>query len=120
MQDKCCFISEAVYGINDVVIVLKLEFGGGILAIESVDWRDVAVRADFVYTLGHGVDFDSTDSSGRSHELAVDVGNAHAIGIDQSDVLDAASYQAFYTPKTITRARPMASIALLPSRSLLR
>ena len=49
MQDKCCFISEAVYGINDVVIVIKLELGRGILALESLDWRVVANYALFVF-----------------------------------------------------------------------
>ena len=72
----------------------------GVATIDFLQGTDVGTRVDLQETLAKGIDLDFPYRVGSGHQLAVDIGDTDAVGIDNGEVLYAAAHKAFGTPRT--------------------
>ena len=80
--------------------------------VDVLQCDNVGVRVDFEQTVFEDFHLDLPYGFRSGHQLAVHVGDAHAVGIDKHEFLDAGTHQAFGAPAAHT-AEPEDDDALL-------
>ena len=83
--DEQRFVAQAVDGVDDAVVVAQGERVGGLGREDVLYGRDLGVGVDVEQTALEGIDLDLAYGVGRGHELAVDVGDADAVGVDDGE-----------------------------------
>ena len=92
-------VFEAIDGIDDIVECIQLEFFGIRFFVNVLQRYDVCVRVDFEQAFLEDFYLHLADGLGGGHQLAVHVGDAHAVGIYEHEFLDAAAaHEAFGAP----------------------
>ena len=91
-------VLEAVYGVDDVVVGVEGEVIGGVGGINLLQRQDVGIGTDFEQMTAQRVDLDLAHGEGGGHELAVDIGGADAVGVDDGEVAYARAYEALGYP----------------------
>ena len=97
-KDEVGFVFEGVDGIDDVVVGGEVEGVGGLGTVDGLDGSDLSGGVDVEEALFENIDFNFADGGGGCHELAVDIGGADTVGIDDGEVLDAGTDEALGTP----------------------
>ena len=105
-------VFEAVDSIDDVVECVQLEFVRIRFFVDILESYDVGVRVDFEQTIFQHVHLDLPHGFRSGHQLAVHVGDAHAVRIDKHELLDAGTHEAFGAP-TADSSEPEDDDALL-------
>ena len=95
-------VFEAVDGIDDVVEGVQLEFVRIRFFVDILQCDNVGVRVDFQQAVLEDFNLDLSHGLCGGHQLAVHVGDAHAVGIDKHEFLDAGTHQAFGAPAAHT------------------
>ena len=92
MTDEQGFVLQTVDGIDDIVVGLYPEAFGGISAIDLLECVDLGGRVDGKQTLLERFYFDLPHGFGGGHQLAVDVGDAHSVRVDNREMPDSGAY----------------------------
>ena len=93
------FVFQGVDGIDDVVVTVEVELLGGLLREYLLQRCDVGHGIDGEQTLAEGFHLHLADGLGGGHQLAVDVGDAYTVAVDEGEVADAAAHQALGAPR---------------------
>ena len=96
--DEQGFVARVVDGVDDGVEAGVEDFGGGFFVKEAGDDLDFASWVDGECALGHGFGFLAADLAIHGVELAIHVGDADFVQIDECDVADAGSGEGFHGP----------------------
>ncbi len=98
MPQQLHLVFEAVDGIDDVVERVQLEFVRIRFFVDVLQCDNVGVRVDFEQAIFQHVHLDLAYGFCGGHQLAVHVGDAHAVRIDEHEFLDAGTHEAFCAP----------------------
>ena len=98
VQDQPCLVLQAVDGVDDVVVGFQMELRGVLGGVDFLDGVDFRLRVDVEQPFLERFDLDLSHRLGGGLELPVDVGDAHAVAIDDGEVADAVAYQALGAP----------------------
>ena len=98
VQDQPCLVLQAVDGVDDVVIGFQMELRGVLGGVDFLDGVDFRLRVDVEQPFLERFDLDLSHRFGGGLELSVDVGDAHAVAIDDGEVADAVAHQALGAP----------------------
>ena len=102
MTDEQSFVLQTIDGIDDIVVGFYLEAFGRFGAIDLLECVDLNGGVDGKQTLLERFHLDLPHGFGGGHQLAVDVGDAHPVRIDDGEMSDSGAYQAFGTPASYT------------------
>ena len=98
VQDQPCLVLQAVNGVDDVVVGFQMELRGVLGGVDFLDGVDFRLRVDVEQPFLERFHLDLSHRLGGGLELPVDVGDAHAVAIDDGEVADAIAYQALGAP----------------------
>ena len=96
LLDQLELAGYGVDRIHNVVILGEIELRSGLRRVKGFVNVDLAVRIDIVNTLGGGLYLVLTDRLAGSDDLAIDVGQAHLIIVDEVKCTDTRTRQRFY------------------------
>jgi len=98
VQDQPCLVLQAVDGVDDVVVGFQMELRGVLGGVDFLDGVDFRLRVDVEQPFLERFDLDLSHRLGGGLKLPVDVGDAHAVAIDDGEVADAVAHQTLGTP----------------------
>ncbi len=99
-QDEQCLVLQRVDGIDDIVVLVEVETVGGLFGKDLLKGSDLCRGVDSKESILERLHLDLTDGLGSSHQLTVDIGDAHAVGIDNGELTNARAHQTLGTPRT--------------------
>ena len=99
-EDEGCLILQRVDSIDDVVVVFQMEFGSTLLAEDLLQGRDLCRGIDAEQALAQRLHLYLSHGLRCCHQLAIDVGDAHTVGVDNSQMADATANQTLGAPRT--------------------
>ena len=89
---------QGVDGVDNGIVILKVESRRCGAVVDHSQRLDLEVRVDLEQTFAQRLHFGASDIGDGSHNLPVDVGDIHTVGVDDGEVSDAAAHQTFGTP----------------------
>ena len=102
MQNEVYLVLEAVNGIDDIVVGLKLEHLGVLGGINLLHSIDFGLWVNLQKAFLQHLHLDQSHRLGGGLQLSVDIGDTHAVAVHNGKVTDAASHKALGTPTAHT------------------
>ena len=99
-EDEQCLVLQRVDGIDDIVVLVEVERVGGLFGKDLLKGSNLGRGVDGQESILECLHLDLTYGLGGGHQLTVDVGDAHAVGIDDGELADARAHQTLGTPRT--------------------
>ena len=97
-EDEEGFVLEGVDGVDDVVVAAEVELVGGLFRENLLQGGDVCRGIDAEETFLQSFHLHLSNRLAGGHQLAVDVGDAHAVAVHDGQMPDAAAHEALGTP----------------------
>ena len=98
MEYELGLVLQGVDGIDNVVVGFEVEVGSGFFGIDLLPCFYLRRGVDGEQPLPQCLHLHHAYGLGGGHELAVDVGDADAVGVDNGEVADAGAHEAFRAP----------------------
>ena len=98
MADEVGLFGQGVDGVDDGIVILKVECGRCGAVVDHSEGIDVEMGIDVEEPFLKGFHLGASDVRDGGHYLTVDIGYVHTVGVDDGEMSDAAAYQAFGTP----------------------
>jgi hypothetical protein len=99
-RDEQGLVTEGIDGVDDEVVSLIEDLCGGGFVEKCGNHFDLSAGMDGARALGHRVGFLATDLAVHRVELAIDVGDADFVEIDERQVANAGSGERFDRPRS--------------------
>jgi hypothetical protein len=77
-----------------------MKFGGSLLCEYFLQGGNLGLGVDTEQALFQGINLHLTNGLGGGHQLPIDIGDAHAVGVDNRQLAYATAHQTLGAPRT--------------------